>query len=46
MDFYTLHDFYAYTKGVIYLLIPVVLVGFVFFWRFLTERDDDETIDL
>jgi predicted permease len=37
----TLHDFMLRTEGITYLLIVVALFGFVFFWRFLTGRDED-----
>jgi hypothetical protein len=37
----TLHDFMVRTEGITYILIVVALFGFVFFWRFLTERDED-----
>jgi hypothetical protein len=37
----TLHDFMLRTEGITYVLIVVALVGFVFFWRFLTDRDED-----
>ncbi|MBI5577647.1 MAG: hypothetical protein HY895_00715 [Deltaproteobacteria bacterium] len=37
----TLHDFMVRTEGITYILIVVALVGFVVFWRFLTERDED-----
>jgi hypothetical protein len=40
-DFYTLHDFMVYTKGVVYYLIIAILIGFLGFWSFLTARDDD-----
>jgi hypothetical protein len=40
-EIHTLQEFYAYTKGVIYLLIPVILLGMVGFWTFLTDRDND-----
>jgi len=38
---HTLHDFMLRTEGITYILIVVALVGFVFFWRFLTDRDED-----
>lgn len=41
-DFYTLQEFYTFTKGVTYILIILALIGFVGFWRFLTARDDDQ----
>jgi len=37
----TLHDFMLRTEGITYLLIVVALLAFVFFWRFLTDRDED-----
>ena len=39
--FYTLHDFFAYTKGVIYILIVATLFAMLGFWLFLTGRDED-----
>jgi hypothetical protein len=38
--FYTLQDFMFYSKSVTYILIVAVLLGFVWFWSFLNERDD------
>lgn len=40
-DFYTLHNFMVFTKGVVYYLIIATLIGFVGFWKFLTARDED-----
>lgn len=40
-EIHTLQEFYAYTKGVIYLIIPVILFGMIGFWTFLTDRDKD-----
>jgi hypothetical protein len=40
---HTLHDFMFRTESITYLLIIAVLCGFVFFWRFLSERDDDRS---
>ena len=40
-EFFTLHDFMGFTKGVIYLLILASLVGIGLFWRFLTGGDND-----
>jgi len=37
----TLHDFMVRTEGITYILIVVALFCFVFFWRFLTGRDED-----
>ncbi len=39
--FYTLQDFLTYTKGVTYILIVAVLLAMVWFWRFLSGRDED-----
>lgn len=39
--FYTLQDFLTHTKGVLYILIVLILIGMLAFWNFLTERDDD-----
>lgn len=36
---YTLFDFLTYTKGVGYIVAGLLLVGFIPFWRFLTERE-------
>jgi hypothetical protein len=38
--FYTLHDFMLRTESITYILIVAALCGFIFFWRFLSERDD------
>lgn len=39
--FYTLYDFLTYTKGVTYILIVLILIGMLGFWKFLTGRDED-----
>jgi hypothetical protein len=39
----TLHDFMLRTESITYILVVVVLVSFIFFWRFLTDRDEDAT---
>ncbi len=39
--FYTYQDFYTHTKGVAYLLMFAALIGFIFFWKFLTGKDDE-----
>lgn len=36
--FYTLQDFLHHTKGLVYVLGAVVLLGFIPFWLFLTDR--------
>jgi len=39
---YTLQDYMLHTETVTYIIIVAALVGITFFFRFLTERDDDE----
>ena len=39
--FHTYQEFYTFTESVIYILIVIGLVGVVFFWRFLTGKDDE-----
>ena len=39
MDFFTLQDFLTFTKGTGYILMFVVLMAFIPFWNFLTERE-------
>jgi hypothetical protein len=41
MDFSNLQEFMAHTKGVIYVLIIAILLGFTAFWGFLSGNDDD-----
>lgn len=40
--FYTLQDFMAYTKLVVYLIMVAILFGITGFWLFLSERDSDQ----
>ena len=42
--FYTLQEFYTFTKGVTYILIILALIGFVWFWSFLSGKDDGKKI--
>ena len=42
MDFVTLQDFYTFTKGSCYVAMLVLLVCFIPFWLYLTEREDKE----
>ena len=42
MEFYTLQDFMTHSKGITYLVMAGILVFMPLFWRFLTDRDDDE----
>ena len=39
--FYTYQDFYTHTKGILYLLMIISLVGIAGFWIFLSGKDDD-----
>ncbi len=41
-SFYTLQDFMAYTKLVVYLIMVAILFGITGFWLFLSERDADQ----
>ena len=36
---HTLQDFYTFTKGTIYILIILALIGIAAFWRFLDPGD-------
>ncbi len=38
---HSLHEFMLRTESITYILIAAALCGFVFFWRFLSERDED-----
>jgi hypothetical protein len=40
---HTLHDYMLHTDSITYILIIGALVGITFFYRFLTDRDDDES---
>jgi hypothetical protein len=43
MDQYvTMQEFMLHTKSVVYIIMLVILAGFVGFWHFLTERDDED----
>ena len=39
--YYTLQDFLTHTKGVAYILIVIILIGMLGFWKYLTGRDED-----
>ena len=39
---YTLQEYMLHTENITYLLIVAALIAITFFYRFLTERDDDE----
>lgn len=36
----TLFDFMSYTKGLTYLFAVIFMVGFIFYWLFLVDRED------
>ncbi len=37
---HTLHDFMLRTESITYVIVVAALCAFIFFWRFLTERDE------
>ena len=39
---HTLQDYMLHTENITYILIVAALIGITFFFRFLTDRDDDE----
>lgn len=39
---HTLQEFMLHTESITYILIVAALIAVTFFYRFLTERDDDE----
>lgn len=39
--YYTLQDYLTHTKGVAYILIVIILIGMLCFWKFLTGKDED-----
>ena len=39
---HTLFDFLTHTKGVGYIVAGLLLVGFIPFWQFLTERETND----
>ena len=39
---HTLQEYMLHTESITYILIVVALIGITFFFRFLTDRDDDE----
>jgi hypothetical protein len=38
---HTLFDFITFTKGMAYVIAGLLMVGFIPFWLFLTERESD-----
>lgn len=41
-EFFTLQDFLIHTKGATYLLSILFILAFIWFSRFLTDREEDE----
>ena len=39
---HTLQDYMLHTETITYIIIVAALIGMTFFFRFLTDRDDDE----
>lgn len=39
--FHTLQEFMAHSENIGYILIVVSLFALLFFWKFLTGRDDE-----
>ncbi len=39
---HTLQDYMLHTESITYILIVAALISITFFFRFLTDRDDDE----
>ena len=39
---HTLQDYMLHTENITYIIIVAALIGITFFYRFLTDRDDDE----
>jgi hypothetical protein len=40
--YHTLFDFLTHTEGTTYILIGALVVSFIPFWRFLTERERED----
>jgi hypothetical protein len=40
--YHTLFDFLTHAEGITYMLIGVLLISFIPFWKFLTERERRE----
>jgi hypothetical protein len=39
---HTLQEYMLHTESITYIIIVAALIGMTFFYRFLTDRDDDE----
>lgn len=38
----TLQDYMLHTESITYIIIVAALIGITFFYRFLTDRDEDD----
>lgn len=38
----TMQEYMNLTKGVSYLIAVAIMVGFIPFWRFLVDREEDD----
>jgi len=38
---HTLQDYMLHTESITYIIIVAALIGITFFYRFLTDRDDE-----
>ena len=45
MEFYTYHDFMLNAKNAVYILMGIIVLGFVGLWRFVTARDADHEVE-
>ncbi|HMM39897.1 MULTISPECIES: sulfate respiration complex protein HmcD [Desulfovibrio] len=41
MEFFTYHDFMLNAKNAVYILMGVIVLGFVGLWSFILARDTD-----
>jgi diphthamide synthase (EF-2-diphthine--ammonia ligase) len=41
-NIHTLQEYMLHTETITYIIIVAALIGITFFYRFLTDRDDDE----
>ncbi len=42
--YHTLFDFLTHTEGSTYILVGVLLISFIPFWKFLTEWEEDDRL--
>lgn len=40
---HTLQEYMLHTETITYIIIVAALIGITFFYRFLTDRDDDDS---